>query len=105
MNASASDPTSAGYGYTTVGHVTIDVMEDGTRRPGGTAFYSALQAARLGRRTLVVTQGVPGEIEGLLEPFRSEFDLRVIPAAETTTLATRGEGPQRSQRLLAWPAR
>ena len=36
--------------YTTVGHVTVDVMADGSRRPGGGAFYSALQAARLGWR-------------------------------------------------------
>ena len=45
------------FDYTTVGHVTIDVLDDGSRRAGGTAFYSALQAARLGRRALIVTRG------------------------------------------------
>jgi len=90
------------FDYTTVGHVTIDVLADGTRRAGGAAFYSALQAARLGRRALIVTQGVASEIEALLEPFRDELALRVIPAPATTTLATTGAGATRSQRVLAW---
>ena len=56
------------FDYTTVGHVTADVMPDGTRQAGGGAFYSALQASRLGLRTLIVTQGVPSEIRELLAP-------------------------------------
>lgn len=71
-------------------------------RAGGSAFYSALQAARLGLRTLILTQGVPEEIEELLAPYRDELELRVIPAEHTTTLSTRGAGAERSQRLLAW---
>ena len=47
-----------GYDYTAVGHVTADVFADGSVRPGGSALYSALQAARLGRRALIITQGV-----------------------------------------------
>jgi 1D-myo-inositol 3-kinase len=94
--------TSVRFDYTTVGHVTADVLSDGSRHPGGTAFYSALQAARLGRRALILTQGVPGEIEELLEPYRSELELQVIPAEHTTTLRTSGRGLARSQRLLAW---
>jgi 1D-myo-inositol 3-kinase len=88
--------------YTTVGHVTIDVLDDGSRRAGGSAFYSALQAARLGLRTLIVTRGVASEIEELIEPHRHELQLRVLPAPRTTTLLTAGSGPQRSQRMLAW---
>jgi len=90
------------FDYTTVGHVTIDVLADGTRRAGGSAFYSALQAARLGKRTRIVTQGVRGEIEALLEPYRDELQLCVLSAASTTTLLTRGSGAARSQRVLAW---
>jgi pfkB family carbohydrate kinase len=88
--------------YTTVGHVTVDVMRDGSRRPGGTAFYSALQAARLGLRTLIVTRGVPREIAALLEPYRGELELEILAAPQTTMLATRGSGATRSQRVLAW---
>src|ERR1700736_2439574 len=72
------------FDYTTVGHVTVDVMPDGSRRPGGTAFYSALQASRLGLRTLVLTRGVASEIEELLEPYRRELQLDIQPAPETT---------------------
>ncbi len=90
------------YDYTTVGHVTIDVLDDGSRRPGGTAFYSALQAARLGRRALIITRGDPAELERLLEPYAGELELQVQPAATTTTLRTSGQGEDRRQRVLAW---
>ncbi len=90
------------FDYTAVGHVTVDVLADGSRRPGGTAFYSALQAARLGCRTLILTQGLPGEIEELLAPYRPEIELQIQPAAATTTLLTRGAGAARTQRMLAW---
>ena len=90
------------YDYTTIGHVTIDVLEDGSRRAGGTAFYSALQASRLGRRAMILTRGVPEEIQAALAPHRHELELQVQPAAHTTTLATVGVGSARSQRVLAW---
>jgi hypothetical protein len=87
----------------TVGHVTVDVIAaDGSRRPGGGAFYSALQAARLGLRALIVTQGSPPEIEALLEPYRAELAVRILPAPATTTFETTWPGGRRSQRLLAW---
>ncbi len=88
--------------YTTVGHVTVDVMDDGTRRPGGSAFYAALQASRLGARALIVTRGVRAEIEALLAPFAGELELEVIDAERTTTLLTSGAGRSRTQRVLAW---
>jgi hypothetical protein len=91
------------YDYTTVGHVTRDVLDtDEAPRPGGTAFYSALQAARLDLRTLILTKGDPHEIELLLGPYRDELDLTVLPAEHTTTLLTSCEGPERHQRLRAW---
>jgi pfkB family carbohydrate kinase len=95
---------SRGFDYVTVGHVTVDEMStDGSRRPGGGAFYSALQAARLGLKTLIVTKGIPGEIEELLAPYRDELELLVHPAEHTTVLATTvGAGAERRQRVLAW---
>jgi len=90
------------FDYTTVGHVTADVMGDGSRRPGGSAFYSALQASRLGLRTLILTQGVPDEIEELLDPYRGELELEVLPAEQTTTLESSGAGLSGTQRVLAW---
>jgi sugar/nucleoside kinase (ribokinase family) len=95
------------FDYVTVGHVTVDVIarEDGAgdlRQPGGGAFYSALQAARLGLRTLIVTRGVEEELQALLAPYETELQVRIIPAEHTTTLLTRGRGRLRSQRLHAW---
>lgn len=90
------------FDYTTVGHVTADVMADGTRRPGGSAFYSALQAARLGRRTLIVTRGVGSEIGELLAPYMEELELELQEAPCTTSLRTSGKGHERVQRMLAW---
>jgi sugar/nucleoside kinase (ribokinase family) len=90
------------FDYTTVGHVTVDVLPDGTSRAGGTALYSALQAARLGLRTLIHTRGVPHEIESLLQEFSDEVALRIEPADATTTLLTSGQGSTRRQRVLAW---
>jgi pfkB family carbohydrate kinase len=91
-----------GYEYTAVGHVTADVFADGSVRPGGSALYSALQAARLGRRALIITQGVEQQIAELLAPYRPELALEVYPAEHTTTLETSGQGAGRRQRLLAW---
>ncbi len=88
--------------YTTVGHVTVDVMADGSRRPGGGAFYSALQAARLGWSARIVTRGVAGEIEDLLAPYAAELDVHVEPASHTTTLQTSMADGARAQRILAW---
>jgi 1D-myo-inositol 3-kinase len=88
--------------YTTVGHVTADVMADGSRRPGGSAFYAALQAARLGARALIVTSGVRAEIELLLEPYAAELELHVLDADRTTTLQTWTDAGGRSQRMLEW---
>jgi sugar/nucleoside kinase (ribokinase family) len=91
------------FDYVTVGHVTVDVTApDGSRRPGGGAFYSALQAARLGQRTLIVTKGVQEELEELLAPYRGELEVQVLPAEQTTTFATAGMGARRRQRVLAW---
>jgi 1D-myo-inositol 3-kinase len=90
------------YDYTTVGHVTADVLADGSLRAGGAAFYSALQAARLGQRALIITQGVSAEIEELLAPYRRELELEIHPARETTTLETIGEDRAHAQRVLAW---
>jgi sugar/nucleoside kinase (ribokinase family) len=90
------------YDYTTVGHVTADVLGDGSRRPGGGAFYSALQASRLGQRALIITQGVSSEIEFLLAPYRAELEVEIHPAQHTTTLHTLGDSGARTQRVLAW---
>jgi sugar/nucleoside kinase (ribokinase family) len=94
------------YDYVAVGHVTVDVLHDTggrpRRQPGGGAFYSALQAARLGLRTLVITRGEPDELCALLTPFAGEIAVEILPAAHTSTFETSGSGSQRRQRLHSW---
>jgi sugar/nucleoside kinase (ribokinase family) len=91
------------FDYVAVGHVTVDLIgAERARQPGGGAFYSGLQAARLGLRTLIVTQGDPTELRELLTPYAAEFEVQILPSAQTTTLLTTGDGATRSQRLLAW---
>jgi len=91
-----------GFDYAAVGHVTVDILPGGERRVGGTALYSAIQAARLGLSVVVVTRGVPDELERLLAPYERELDLRVGRAEQTTTLETAGVGPARRQRMVGW---
>ena len=94
------------FDYVTVGHVTVDVLSaDSARRPGGGAFYSALQATRLGLRTLIVTQGVASEIEALLEPYRAELELRIIPAAPPRRSRHHGRAPRVPSGCSPGPAR
>jgi sugar/nucleoside kinase (ribokinase family) len=88
--------------YLAVGHVTIDVLADGERRPGGTALYSTLQAARLGLEATIHTRGREDELRELLAPFAGELELVIEPATETTTFHTEGVGEQRRQRAVAW---
>ena len=98
----APHPSSRPH-YTAVGHVTIDVLADGSRRLGGSAFYAALQAARLGLRARILTRGRAREIEPLIAPFSGELDLDVQAAEHTTTLLTSApRGGLRKQRVLAW---
>jgi hypothetical protein len=54
---------------------------------------------------LIITQGVEAEIESLLAPYRSELELQIVPASETTTLQSTGDRAPGGQRLLAWAGR
>jgi hypothetical protein len=101
----ADGDSNVHFDYTTIGHVSVDVMPGGARRAGGSAFYSALQAARLGQRSLIITQGVKEDIEDLLAPYRSELELQIVPAIETTTLQSGADRGSHAQRLLAWAGR
>lgn len=94
------------YDYVAVGHVTIDVLFDDEKRqrtqPGGSAFYSGLQAARLGLRTLLITRGEPDRLGKLLEPFAEELSVHVVPSDATSTFETHGSASRRRQRVRAW---
>lgn len=43
--------------YVVVGHLTRDLLPDGSSAPGGTVFYGSIAAARLGYRAGILTAG------------------------------------------------
>ncbi|HEX2086092.1 MAG TPA: PfkB family carbohydrate kinase [Solirubrobacteraceae bacterium] len=89
-------------GYLAVGHVTIDVAEDGAGVPGGTALYAALLAARAGVEATVLTAGDPAELARALDPFAGEVRFLVEARPATTRLLTVWSGSARRQRVLSW---
>ena len=89
--------------YLVAGHVTRDVVPvTGVARIGGTAFWSGLQAARLGLRTRVLTAGDPDEIAELAAPFADELEIVVQPRPETTGFEATGVGAERRLRVTSW---
>ncbi len=85
--------------FLVVGHVTRDLLADGTSRLGGTAFYAAVTAARLGARVAVYTAGGPELDLSPLEQI-ARADVVCRPAAVSTTFHNRYQGGTRQQFLL-----
>ncbi|MBK9710040.1 MAG: ribokinase [Kouleothrix sp.] len=82
--------------YLLLGHLTRDVLPDGTTIPGGTSLYAALTAQRLGRHVGVVSApaelpaGWPGDIQMEFHPSPSPptFENRYTPEGRQQTLHT-----------------
>ncbi len=76
MDLSTSDPID----YLVVGHITQDLLDDGTYRLGGTVSYSGLTAHALGRRVGILTSCAPeldlGAYEGI--------QVHALPARQST---------------------
>ena len=69
---------------------------------GGTAVYSALQAARLGLRAVALGRGNEAAVAPYWRPYANEADLRLQPSDETTTFRNVSEDDAREQWLTAW---
>lgn len=101
-----SEPSVPGaVDYLALGHVTLDLQPDDTIEPGGTVLYGAIQAARLGLRSKVISAGNPAELEAPLRPFRHEIEIELLPSPVTTTFTNRGIGGARRQVVNAWAGR
>ena len=87
--------------YVLVGHLTLDLLPDGSSRPGGTVAYAALTARRLGLRVGVVTayrgpadyaaleaEGV--WVTGVEAPTLTTFRLEETDAGRVLRLTARG---------------
>lgn len=88
--------------FLVIGHVTRDLLADGTYRLGGTALYASVTAARLGYRVAVYTAG--GSELDLAPLYRAAAGVEVIcrPAVATTTFSNRYAGGHRQQYLFDW---
>jgi sugar/nucleoside kinase (ribokinase family) len=84
--------------YLMLGHVTRDLLPDGTTTPGGTAMYAALTAYRLGCRVAVVSARAPLPADWPLEIAVAfpdalsapTFENRYTPAGRVQLLHTAG---------------
>ncbi len=81
--------------YLLVGHVARDITPDGEVW-GGTAYYSAITAQRLGASVAVVTSAA--EVEELRRVLTG-IEVAVVPTERTTTFENRYHGNQREQLL------
>jgi sugar/nucleoside kinase (ribokinase family) len=73
-----------------VGHVARDEFAGAPWRLGGTALYAAVAAARLGRRSALVTRVGPGERDALEQRCHDEgIELHALSSVVTTTFAFR----------------
>jgi sugar/nucleoside kinase (ribokinase family) len=93
--------------YVVIGHITADLLADGTAVLGGTALYSALTAAALGWRVGVLTRGAFGRtIHGVevpsLDPYAGLMSLIVQEADSPTMFVNEYRAGRREQTVPHW---
>lgn len=86
--------------YLLIGHITQDILPDGSLRAGGTATYAALAAARLGAQVRVLTSGAFAQPPALA----AELEIHYRLAEATTTFENIYQDGQRRQYLRAQAA-
>ena len=84
--------------FLAIGHVTRDLLPDGSWRLGGTVTYAALTAARLGLRAAIVTSA-PTDVLAALDVVLPDIPLSVVPSAEATTFENTYTAQGRQQYL------
>jgi hypothetical protein len=70
--------------FLAIGHLTRDLLPDGSWRLGGTVTYAALTAARLGLCAAIVTSAPP-DVLAALDVLLPDIPLCVVPSTEATT--------------------
>ncbi|MGP8000940.1 MAG: carbohydrate kinase family protein [Streptosporangiaceae bacterium] len=88
--------------YLALGNPTLDVQQEGSLVLGGTAVYSALQAARLGLRAAAAGRANEAAVAPYWRPYANEAALLLQPSDETTTFRNVSEDDAREQWLTAW---
>jgi sugar/nucleoside kinase (ribokinase family) len=88
--------------YLAVGNPTLDAQGDGSAVLGGSAVYSALQAAMLGASAVAIGRADPDAIRPYWQPYANQVDLRLQPSPATTTFRNVSDADAREQWLLKW---
>lgn len=93
--------------YLLIGHITADLMDDGSVELGGTALYSGLAAAHMGANVAILTRGAFGRtIAGMdipgLEEFADRLQIVVQDADVPTTFTNHYMGTRRTQQIRHW---
>ena len=92
--------------YLAIGHVTVDLLADGSPVLGGAALYGALTAARFGLRAAVLTRGNfsrHGEaITRELGRLAGEVEFIVQAADDPTVFTNVAVADRRRQTIHAW---
>jgi hypothetical protein len=83
--------------YVLIGHITADLMPDGTHLPGGTASYAAPVAKTFGHRAALLTSAACDET--LLRPLAAVADIALRISDVTTTFENRYTPEGRKQRV------
>jgi sugar/nucleoside kinase (ribokinase family) len=95
--------------YLAIGHISIDLMPDGSAVLGGTALYAALTAARFGLRTAVLTRGnFSGHGDAVAEAFSrfaGEVEIVLQNAPQPTIFTNISVAGRRVQTIHSWAGR
>jgi len=70
--------------FLAIGHITRDLLPDGSWRLGGTVTFAALTASRLGLRAAIVTSA-PSDVVAALDAILPDIPLSVVPTEDATT--------------------
>lgn len=83
--------------YLVIGHLTCDLLPDGSSAAGGTALYAAVTAARLGLRAGILSAARPADLPALPD----RISLALSPSPSTSRFENRYGPTGRSQWLHA----
>jgi sugar/nucleoside kinase (ribokinase family) len=95
--------------YLAIGHISIDLLRDGSAVLGGTALYAALTAARFGLRSAVLTRGNFSDhgdaVAEAFGRFAGEVEIVLQNAPQATVFTNTSVAGRRVQTIHSWAGR
>jgi sugar/nucleoside kinase (ribokinase family) len=92
--------------FLAIGHITVDILPDGTELLGGSALYAGLTAARFGLRAGILTRGsfdrFSPEIGSALQAFAGEVEIIAQDAQTATVFQHRLVAGRRELETRSW---